>query len=88
MKAISLFVLHFHFNYSSLPEHRASLAAIVVSVSPSCIKMELSRAISSGDLSLAIQQARAEMAVTNSQDCMLSPQSNICRNQWGKNPGS
>ena len=41
-------------------------------------KMELSRAISSGDLPSAIQQARAEIVTVSSQESMISPQDSIC----------
>jgi hypothetical protein len=40
--------------------------------------MELSRAISSGDLPSAIQQARAEIVTVSSQESMISPQDSIC----------
>lgn len=46
--------------------------------SPICIKMELIRAISSGDLPSAIQQARAEIVTVSSQESMISPQDSIC----------
>ena len=36
------------------------------------------RAISSGDLPSAIQQARAEIVTVSSQESMISPQDSIC----------
>ena len=57
----------------SLGEHKASLAAMVDRVSPSCMKMELIRAISSADFPSAMQQAREEIKIANSQEFMTSP---------------
>lgn len=58
----------------SFAEHKAWCAAIVVRVSPNCIKIELIRAISSVDLSSAIQHAIADISAANSHDFIISPQ--------------
>lgn len=42
---------------------------MVVNVSPNCMNMELIRAISSGLLPSAMQQARVDMERASSQDC-------------------
>ena len=57
--------------FKLLEPHSASRAAIVDRVSPSCMKMELMRAISSGLFPSAMQQARADMETANSQDFMM-----------------
>jgi hypothetical protein len=53
---------------SAQPEQSACCAVIVASVSPSWVKMVLSRLISSSDLPLAMQQAREEIARIRSQE--------------------
>ena len=50
-------------------QHSAWCAAMVVNVSPNCMNMELIRAISSGLLPSAMQQARVDMERASSQDC-------------------
>lgn len=50
-------------------QHSAWCAAMVANVSPNCMNMELIRAISSGLLPSAMQQASVDTERASSQDC-------------------
>ena len=69
-----LWALHsggnFYFFVSSGGQHKAWCAEIVASVSPSCERIDARSAISSALFPSAMQQARLDMEITNSQDCI------------------
>ena len=63
-------VAYFYFFVSSEGQHKAWCAEIVASVSPSCERIDARSAISSALFPSAMQQARLDMEITNSQDCI------------------
>lgn len=70
----------------SLEAQSASRAAMVDRVSPSCMKMELIRAISSAVFPSAMQQAMALMDRANSQDFIYYHLSTLYVMRGGKIP--